>query len=102
MIEIEKTRRINEQERNYMKLYMKDIDKKSMEKDSQLQNSVAALSIHINNIKAYLQEQTNTKLGVLERKIDYDKINSLQEVVKAEAVQVRSLFELVHQKHKIL
>lgn len=89
-------RRSQVEENNYLRLYMKDADKKAGEKMGELENAMAMLSRKIDAVRDALQEDSTIKLSYLEKKIaNLPTPNELTEAVQTQLAAVRAEVEAV-------
>ena len=61
---------MGQQDTNYLKLFVRDVDKKASEKMAQLETAIGQLSNKINTTKAAIEEDVAIKLSYLQKKIN--------------------------------
>lgn len=102
MIEFERARKGRDEDKNYMKLYMQDIDKKQDERVDLLEEAIRKLSQKMDTIKEGLEDDLKEKVFYLESKINPEGLDELKEIVRAEGIQLRSHINMVQEQHRIL
>lgn len=65
MVELEKVKKMGQQDANYLKLFVRDVDKKATEKMTELEMAIGQLSNKINTTKASIEEDIAIKLSYL-------------------------------------
>lgn len=78
LIELEKVKKLGQQDANYLKLYVRDVDKKASEKIAELETAIAQLSTKINTSRAAMEDDFAIKFSYLEKKIS--NITAIEEL----------------------
>lgn len=68
-IEVEKMRRGAQEESNYLRLFLKDSDKKVEEKITDFENSLVLFNARINHVRDSIQDDLAIKISYLDKKL---------------------------------
>lgn len=76
-IELEKMRKASQEEVNYVRLFMRDVDKKATDKMAEVENTIAQVNTKIMRVKENIEDDLAVRLSYIDKRIS--SFSGLQE-----------------------